>query len=166
MPHGWPPASLGTPGDAPRERAQAELDAPSTPSAWDARLRALDARAQQLAERAQGGEALVWAEAMRASIASHARDLTLMQSPEGWAGLRVRLERVAGIADTLVAGMDFRSLFDTQRAPLLARLSRRRGRARPGLLRPARLRGVSHQLRRRSPRGTRRSRTGSVWGGR
>jgi len=52
---------------------------------------------------------------MRAGVASHARDLTLMQSPGGWARCGCAWSALAGIADTLVAAMDFRGLFDTQR---------------------------------------------------
>jgi len=84
---------------------------------------------------------------MRAGVASHARDLTLMQSPG--AGPRCGAPgALAGIADTLVAAMDFRGLFDTQRHLFSLGYRASEGSLDPGCYDLLASEGVSHQLRR------------------
>ena len=57
------------------------VDEPATTIAWAGRLRELEAATQRLVDRARGldastdGHALVWAEAARATLANHRRDL-------------------------------------------------------------------------------------------
>jgi cyclic beta-1,2-glucan synthetase len=110
--------------DEPRlDRALAVVAAavaatPGTPAEWAARLAELAARAEQVTSLARAlvethgaraREVLAWAEAMRASVASHARDLEPLEP------LTARLARLADVAETLVTGMDFGCLFDPQR---------------------------------------------------
>jgi cyclic beta-1,2-glucan synthetase len=86
---------------------------------WPSTLAALQARARtvanvvraHMAEDAQGAppDVLVWAEALDATVASHARDVDLPDS------LVRRLTVLARSARALVAAMDFRFLFDPMR---------------------------------------------------
>jgi cyclic beta-1,2-glucan synthetase len=96
---------------------------PSTPAAWTARVVELDAGARMLLAIAhtlveEDGEAaqavLVWAEALHACVASHARDLEA--GPR--ADTAARLTRLATQAQAWVAGMDFAFLLDPLRGLL------------------------------------------------
>ena len=122
---------------------------PTTPELWAARLEEFSAYAQTLsdvvstltAERGDGpdGELVVWAEAARLAVASHIRDLTMLQAhlgatefptiaemseaPVGAPGsgspaaatLVRRLQAIADGAQQLFRDMDFSFLFDPTR---------------------------------------------------
>ncbi len=138
--------------DASLDALMAALgSAPATPADWAERLGVLAALADTTADIARtlqaerdepdGGELVVWADAIRAVVASHARDLdgvlprapTLaardlgaradlagapMPSPVGTAASAAvarRLTTLCRLADELIGGMDFRFLFDPTR---------------------------------------------------
>jgi len=89
---------------------------PETPEAWAVRLEDLAARAETVATVARAPadedpEILAWVEALRASLASHARDL---DAADSGAVIR-RLTVLARSAEAFVAAMDFAFLFDPVR---------------------------------------------------
>ncbi|MBI2203895.1 MAG: glycosyl transferase [Candidatus Rokubacteria bacterium] len=99
--------------------AAAVQEPPRDPSSWGARLAALQAHARAVldaahafvdedAERART-DVLVWAEALCATVDSHARDLAATDP------LAPRLSALAGHARALSRGMDFGFLFDPMR---------------------------------------------------
>ncbi|MBI3634851.1 MAG: hypothetical protein HY216_01365, partial [Candidatus Rokubacteria bacterium] len=94
---------------------------PETPAAWASHLRDLDTRATTLTAAAQDlgdADVLVWAEALRAGIQSHARDVELVTSARSTAAPPALVRRLTHLADTaraMVAAMDFGFLFDPMR---------------------------------------------------
>jgi cyclic beta-1,2-glucan synthetase len=125
-------SSLATVSDAwprtvTRRRIDDALDAvdgivqgpPGDAGDWGARLAALEAHAHAVVKHAQalvgedphGGQTdvLVWAEALRATVESHARDLDVPDT------LVRRLTALARDAQALVEAMDFGFLFDPTR---------------------------------------------------
>ncbi len=122
---------------------------PATPELWTARLGELSARAQALmeavavltAERRESseGDVAIWAEAARLAVASHSRDLALMQPSQPWstfptiaelsdpvvptgvdgspaaAALVRRLQGIAHRAQQLFEETDFSLVFDSTR---------------------------------------------------
>ena len=96
---------------------------PGTPSAWARELAALDAQAltvttiaRALVERSPDGQPVIaWAETLRATIASHARDLDLMTRGDASDALVRRVVALAREAETMVAAMEFGFLFDPVR---------------------------------------------------
>jgi cyclic beta-1,2-glucan synthetase len=121
------PLTDAWPRTASRRRLDGALDAvdgivqatPSDAVDWGARLAVLKARAREVVESAQAlldenpqagpTDVLVWAEALRATVDSHARDL---DPPDA---LVRRLTVVARDAQALVEAMDFGFLFDPTR---------------------------------------------------
>ena len=112
---------------ATRQRLDKALDAliaavettPHTPAAWASRLAELGAGARMVTAVAhalveEDGESaqavLVWAEALRTCVESHARDREV-EMP----ALSRRLTILVGDAETIVAAMDFGFLFDPMR---------------------------------------------------
>ena len=101
------------------DRLTTGLQAPPDPGEWPPRLAELQAGARTVLDLARatadadpGGtqaDVLIWAEALGASVESHARDLDLPDT----LGRRLRL--VAQHARALVDGMDFGFLFDPMR---------------------------------------------------
>ena len=79
---------------------------------------------------------------------SRATAATSRRTPRRSAALERRLQTIEATARAMANAMEFDFLLDRERQLLVDRLSRRRGRARPELLRPARLRGAARQLRR------------------
>jgi len=115
---------------ASRRRLEAALDAfraasgrpLRTPQEWAPRLADLDARAATVTaiaralleedrESAEAADVLAWAEGLRASIESHARDL----GPAAPGALTRRLTVLARNAETMIRAMDFGFLFDPVR---------------------------------------------------
>ena len=98
---------------------------PATPAEWTSRLAALAVCAETLVDivRALGDDgspesapALAWSLALRAAIASHARDARAAgESLHPAEPLAARLAALAREADRLVAGMDFTFLYDSPR---------------------------------------------------
>jgi cyclic beta-1,2-glucan synthetase len=129
--------------------AAATAPAPATPAAWAAVLAELSAHARTLsdvasaltAERGEGaeGELVTWAEAARLAVASHARDLALLEPPAqasalstiselsdpsggasgdgspGAAALVRRLQAIADQAHQIFRDMEYGFLFDPTR---------------------------------------------------
>ncbi len=96
---------------------------PSTPTEWASRLAALSVRAETLvdivralsheADPSATGPALEWALALRACVASHARDCrAARESLEPAEALEGRLAAIARTAAEIVAAMDFTFLYD------------------------------------------------------
>src|SRR5439155_893823 len=119
-------AGHARPRPAIRERLEEALDAvtaaiqePHDSSAWTSRLAALKVRAQTVLDIARAlveedpesaqTDVLVWAEALCATVESHARDLDIPDTLVG------RLTRLAEGAQALVGAMDFSFLFDPMR---------------------------------------------------
>jgi cyclic beta-1,2-glucan synthetase len=114
--------------EPPLEQALAAVTAalstpPRTPADRGARLEELAVLAERVIARAQAlvvahgpraGDVLVWADALRATVASHRRDLERAASGDAGA-LALRLARLASVAEALVAAMDFGYLFDGRR---------------------------------------------------
>ena len=106
-------------------------DPPTSTSKWERRVQALEVRAENLLEQVsalapapENGEAseiLAWATAVRDTIASHRRDLELIQHEDPGASVTVatplehRLSALALQAEQMALAMDFRFLFDPSR---------------------------------------------------
>jgi cyclic beta-1,2-glucan synthetase len=119
-------AGHARPHPAIRGRLEEALDAvtaaiqePHDSSAWTSRLAALKVRAQTVLDIARAlveedpesaqADVLGWAEALCATVESHARDLDIPDTLVG------RLSRLAEGAQALVGAMDFGFLFDPMR---------------------------------------------------
>jgi cyclic beta-1,2-glucan synthetase len=99
-------------------------DPPKSPSEWVERLEELGAQAENLldiagtlasdGEDGSRAEILVWARAVRDSVASHTRDLETSR-PDAATTLGHRLSALALLAEGMVQAMDFRFLFDSSR---------------------------------------------------
>jgi cyclic beta-1,2-glucan synthetase len=99
-------------------------DPPARTGDWVERIQELETRAEDLLgiARAFSGETgeesrsqvLVWAGAVRDSVRSHARDLT-MSHPDERTNLEHRLSALALSAEGMVEAMDFRFLLDSSR---------------------------------------------------
>jgi len=102
---------------------------PSSMPEWGSRFEQLEARAENLldivrtlsdtAGRESGPEVLAWATAVRDTVRSHARDLTMLlaedRSTAVTMALEHRLAAVAVRAEQMAQAMDFRFLFDSSR---------------------------------------------------
>ena len=99
-------------------------DPPTSLPEWVERFEKLEALAENLLDVARtlsnstegegASEVLAWAEAVRASVQSHIRDLETT-SPGAAAALRNRLSALGLLAEEIVQAMDFRFLFDRSR---------------------------------------------------
>ena len=99
-------------------------DPPTSLPEWVERLEELEAQAENLLDIARTlssdiedgtrSEVLAWAEAVRDSVQSHARDLETTL-PDAATTLGHRLSALALLAEGMVQAMDFRFLFDSSR---------------------------------------------------
>lgn len=97
---------------------------PARSGDWGKRIQELETRAEDLlglagaysgeAEDGPRSQVLVWANAVRDSVRSHARDLTTTH-PHAWTTVEARLSALALRAEGMVEAMDFRFLLDSSR---------------------------------------------------